>query len=480
MATPAAAVRVRDPVDAGALLSVGSNKRAPEPEHELRKAQRSSSTGYWKTSLFFPGQEEKSIKNPLEHSSVRAVRGYDCTSPRCTKGDCCSKLTELDVLEVRQTYNNGSPLSSCSDAEKLKQVVNACRDERAQGDYRPVMLKLKNGAPIDVCLPAFALIAGYTGTALKHALASTSAVVLFEEPVQHKREREAQDVTLVRTYIHNVLCESHEQQPVASLGSSTGRETVLNKQTWKQKKRNMELWFKAPPRNTNPPNISTAAFKRLWNEEDQLKERKASSHSKCNVCANLDNLLSALQGRCDAEAVQKRKALIAARELHEKNHLGERSEMDYACLRAIVSPNSIWVIMADAATQRNFELPRLLKRRAKELNNIPFFGLKLMATFAPGYGFTPFLVHDSMYSGANLLWTVVWHTIVAMQTQFGYLPDELHLQLDNTSGENKNETMIAIGAWLVASGYFKRVRVFFLMVGHTHIIIDQIFGVITK
>lgn len=39
--------------------------------------------------------------------------------------------------------------------------------------------------------------------------------------------------------------------------------------------------------------------------------------------------------------------------------------------------------------------------------------------------------------------------------------------------------MIGMAAWLVASGRFKQVRVFFLMVGHTHIIIDQIFGVIT-
>ena len=85
-----------------------------------------------------------------------------------------------------------------------------------------------------------------------------------------------------------------------------------------------------------------------------------------------------------------------------------------------------------------------------------------------------------MYAGANLMWTAVWMTINAMHAHYGFLPDELHLQLDNTSGENKNETMVAIAAWLTAAGYFKRVRVFFLMVGHTHIIIDQIFGVITK
>ena len=445
---------------------------------DVRLLQRDKNTGYWKTDLFFPGQEGRSIKDPLDYDSVRAVLNYNCLSPRCSKGNCCAQLLELDVFEVRQRFNNGSLLASASDAAKLKKVVDDARDERAKGGYGTVKLNLRNGVPVDVCLPAFALIAGYTGRALKTALASDSISVCAAEPVLTSREREVEAVSMVRSYIHNVLVAAHEQQPVASLGSATGKETVLNKQVWDQKIKNMAIWFKE--RNKEPPNVSPKQFKKLWKEETQLKERKASSHSKCNVCANIDRLFAKLQGWCTGESVKQRKGLFAARALHEKNHLGERSEMDYACLRAITSPMTIWVIMADAATQRNFELPRLLKRRAKELNNIPFFGLKLMATYAPGYGFTPFLVQDASKTGANLMWTVVWLTITAMQAHYGYLPDELHLQLDNTSGENKNETMLLIAAWLQSIGYFKRVRVFFLMVGHTHVIIDQIFGVITK
>ena len=236
----------------------------------------------------------------------------------------------------------------------------------------------------------------------------------------------------------------------------------------------------AEPRNRQPPAIDQAKFKRLWKDESCLKERKASSHSKCPVCCNLDIEFEKLRGNNTIDAVRRRKLLVKAREEHEQNHLGERSEMDYACLRSIAEPNGIWLIMADAATARNFQLPRLQNARCKELQNVPWYGMKLMATYAPGFGFTPFLVHDSMFSGANLLWTVVWLTLCSMQQHYGYLPQELHLQLDNTSGENKNITMLAMASWLVRAGYFKRVRVFFLLVGHTHIIIDQVFGVITK
>ena len=61
--------------------------------------------------------------------------------------------------------------------------------------------------------------------------------------------------------------------------------------------------------------------------------------------------------------------------------------------------------------------------------------------------------------------TVTWVTLCRMRSHFGYLPSELHLQLDNTSAENKNSTVVAFAAWLVARGYVKRVRLFYLPVG---------------
>ena len=147
---------------------------AEEVAEEVRTMQRDKNTGYWKTDLFFPGQHGKSIKDPLDHNSVRAALNYNCRSPRCSEGKCCQQLLELDVLELRQQYNNGSLLSSSSDAAKLLKVIDAARDERAKGGYGTVRLTLKNGKPVDVCLPSFALLAGYTGSAFKHALASTS------------------------------------------------------------------------------------------------------------------------------------------------------------------------------------------------------------------------------------------------------------------------------------------------------------------
>jgi hypothetical protein len=57
----------------------------------------------------------------------------------------------------------------------------------------------------------------------------------------------------------------------------------------------------------------------------------------------------------------------------------------------------------------------------------------------------------------------------------GNLPQVLYLELDNTSHENKNQIVFGYLSMLVEMGIFQKVKVGFLLVGHTHDHIDQIF-----
>ena len=209
---------------------------SPEPAGATN--QKNANTGFWHSDVFFPGQRGgQLVKNPLDHASVAAVKLYDCTSPRCRKGGCCAKLTELEVLEVRQEFNNGSPTSPSSDPEKLRAVVQAACNEQVTGGYDTVKISLWSGNPVVVCLPAWALIAGFTGRAFRKVLsdisASPSGSLVPFKPQLHPREQEALDIQLVRSYIHDVLVDAHEQQPVASLGCSSGKQTCLTKRPWK-------------------------------------------------------------------------------------------------------------------------------------------------------------------------------------------------------------------------------------------------------
>ncbi|XP_030848478.1 uncharacterized protein LOC115927151 [Strongylocentrotus purpuratus] len=56
------------------------------------------------------------------------------------------------------------------------------------------------------------------------------------------------------------------------------------------------------------------------------------------------------------------------------------------------------------------------------------------------------------------------------------LPPTLYLQLDNTARENKNRHVFAFLSLLVELNIFKKIKVGFLMVGHTHEDVDQFFS----
>ena len=55
-------------------------------------------------------------------------------------------------------------------------------------------------------------------------------------------------------------------------------------------------------------------------------------------------------------------------------------------------------------------------------------------------------------------------------------PLVLYLQLDNTALENKNQYVLAFLAYLVQAGVFSAIHLSFLIVGHTHEDIDQVFS----
>ena len=217
-------------------LSKRRQRRPSDVAQPAASFSKDPNTGFWRTEDFFPGQGgDVAIKDPLDHGSVQAVRQYDCRSTRCEHGGCCSKITELEVLQVRQQCNNGRATSS-SDTARLMAVVRAARDSGVKGGYQTVKIDMAYSNPVHVCLPAWALIAGYTGSAFKKALADVAKEPLgYSAPpplLLAPREQEKLQTGLVRSYIHNVLCAAHEQQPVAALGSTNGRETVVYKQSW--------------------------------------------------------------------------------------------------------------------------------------------------------------------------------------------------------------------------------------------------------
>ena len=70
-------------------------------------------------------------------------------------------------------------------------------------------------------------------------------------------------------------------------------------------------------------------------------------------------------------------------------------------------------------------------------------------------------------------------TLLEIEELHGDLPRKLYLQLDNAS-DNRSAQFLAFIAFKVEMGSFDKVKVSYLIVGHTHEIIDQWFSVIRK
>ena len=286
---------------------------------------------------------------------------------------------------------------------------------------------------------------------------------------------------LLESYVRSLLSK-HEANPAP--GACNDGQVCLSSVSWKSKWQTCADSFRENQEfrrahGTGEPPGSFSMFKRVWRREKRLKDKRAKSHSKCDTCAKIDRQYAELMGRQDAASVAFRKFLTRARMEHDEKHLARRRVLDDAGFISYIQPRRTWTIVIDAATRNNFLLPRFQGRRPKELCGKPFWGFKLTAAFCYGFGFLPFLVHDSQTAGPNLVWTVCWLALSRLRDHYGFWPEELHLTLDNTTGENKTQFMLSFCSWLVKSGKVKRVRLVFLMVGHTHIIIDQIFGSIT-
>lgn len=85
------------------------------------------------------------------------------------------------------------------------------------------------------------------------------------------------------------------------------------------------------------------------------------------------------------------------------------------------------------------------------------------------------------FSGSNLVCTAVHlaltrlfddHVVDGEKPYIGTLV----VQVDNCVGENKNHILIGYLASLVGRGIIGNVQVQFMPIGHTHILIDQIFS----
>ena len=151
-----------------------------------------------------------------------------------------------------------------------------------------------------------------------------------------------------------------------------------------------------------------------------------------------------------------------------------------------IAMNKTWhkyaSVIIDGMTQWTTRLPHF-RRIPKHLDSKDFLDVHNMGSMIENVGRFMDFNYGNFKDDANFLVNVLHRDILRIQEhrrngdgENSYpMPEVLYLQLDNVN-TNKSKLMMAYAAWLVHTDVFRKVKLNFLLVGHTHENIDQMFS----
>lgn len=226
-------------------------------------------------------------------------------------------------------------------------------------------------------------------------------------------------------------------------------------------------------------------FYDLWNAHcaDITVARWKGDFAMCNVCKEFAQMFynPQLPERERVFGKQKHAQHIATVMECKKGYYHRQH-------KAINSPNTYMSMIIDGCDSTTTLLPNIrIQAKAEKQHPEAFLKHKLMGVRVHAlhkrdylYMLPPFAAETV---GCNLTLDALQRTLTKeaeyRQQQRLRWPSILYLQLDNTSKDNKNQTVFAYLSWLVKEGIFREIYVNFLPVGHTHEDIDQLFSVIS-
>ena len=384
----------------------------PTKKRESTSEQRDAKNLY-RTDFFYPS----GVAESCDDDSCELASKWDCSKCYgCAGPGCLQHLSALQIYKTRTAFQSANLKNTLEDGMASRMATMYDQTTREWGK---LVVQTGSYESTHVCVTAFGLLCGVSSRTLRGAMDKVRNGDVGKQfvPAADPRLQITLDYKMIEAYVRHLVNHSGECNPAPG-AHQDGRTTYVVKQTWAEKWKALEIYFK----DASYIPGSKSMLKRVWGREKKLKERRANSHSKCDTCSKIDKQMFDLVGQTSVKSVADRKRYLILKREHDVQHLRGRMELDDAGLMATVNPRYMWTVMVDAATQKNFELPKGGFRTPKELAGKPYWSYKLMAVFAYGFGFMPYLIHNSQTMGANLTWTVLWLALCKMRTERGYWP----------------------------------------------------------
>ena len=226
--------------------------------------------------------------------------------------------------------------------------------------------------------------------------------------------------------------------------------------------------------------VSCDYFLKILRRHYKVIMHKHKSHSQCRQCLYFREILKTKLSTVDKIRLKKNRAAHYA--------LVYNSRVAYHTTRRLAQerPDKVISMIVDAVSKWKTELPRFT--RDTHLSNFKAYENQLYTVLVhqnkqdlenKGGSFN-YMVDAAVTGGGNVTAEVIWRTLLKLQGLRQIWAEDLHVQLDNTSKDNKNHTVFGFLAWLVAEGHFMTATISFLPVGHTHEDIDALFGVVVR
>lgn len=228
---------------------------------------------------------------------------------------------------------------------------------------------------------------------------------------------------------------------------------------------------------------SKGLFEKIWREHDEIVQYGSIGHPKCPTCGKLEAQRDSIGERTDRAAAALRAELDAADAAHAAEHMGERNYAEQAWYIGETYPKRMTCIRIDAPTQHQFDVPRqrkIARDIVKTLEGSRRWMSKITGSQIAGVGMLATVARIALGGGPNLVCTVLMLSLMAMMEKGHPIGARLMLVLDNTTGENKNSTVIGFLACLVAWDWFEETGFFSQPVGHTYNELDQSFNTLIK
>ncbi|XP_066304363.1 uncharacterized protein [Branchiostoma lanceolatum] len=236
------------------------------------------------------------------------------------------------------------------------------------------------------------------------------------------------------------------------------------------------------------------SFLNMWSKfYPHVFIKKCSLFTKCTICVRLGRKLSKTRDPL------KRRAIKKEREKHDDRQMEERASYYRRREAAKRNPDQYLSLIVDGMDQAKTFLPHFVGDKSKtlkysfgvtwtsyiilvmhflpqEITTADLMKVHVSGVISHGHGLRCTYVdffeypHDSNLT-LNLLLKILRRLSVDKA-----LPPILYIQADNCYRENKNKYMLAFLDILVHMRIFREVQLSFLIVGHTHEDIDQMFS----